>query len=152
MTLAYASKSLVVTCETEWKALTEGIVGDHWKVTSLTGAIANPHHITIVPSMIQETNQASLIICTGMGLERSWLPRLLEKSGNTQLTEGMVGHLEISEHVSIDNPERDEMSGEESDEHNHSSGNPHIHLKPKVIGSAASVIVERLAEIDPSNK
>lgn len=138
----------VFACEPEWAALVASLGGERIQATSATNALQDPHYIQARPSLIARLRRADLLICSGAGLEVGWLPLLLRKAGNPRVQPGKPGFLMASDHVTrLEIPTvLDRAQGDL-----HPQGNPHIQTDPRNIAAVARVIVERLAQIDPSH-
>jgi zinc/manganese transport system substrate-binding protein len=137
----------VFACEPEWAALAQEIGGADVQTFSATSARQDPHHIEARPALIARLRTASLLTCTGAELEIGWLPQLLRQAANGAVQPGQVGHLMVAEHFQLlDKPPRLDRSLGDI----HAAGNPHLHLDPRVLRSAAALVAERLASIDPA--
>ena len=137
----------VFACEPEWGALAQELGGDRVSVYSATTALQDPHRIEARPSLIARIRSADLLICSGSQLEIGWLPLLLTQSGNSRIQLGSPGYLEASQYVSrLEMPKvLDRALGDI-----HPGGNPHIHTDPRNISKVASVLLERMAQLDPA--
>ncbi|HXZ55790.1 MAG TPA: zinc ABC transporter substrate-binding protein [Burkholderiales bacterium] len=138
----------VFACEPEWGALAQEIGGDRVSVYSATTALQDPHRIEARPSLIARIRSADLLICSGSELEIGWLPLLLTQSGNSRIQLGTPGYIEASQYVAkLEIPRViDRALGDI-----HPGGNPHVHTDPRNIAKVASVLEERLAQVDPGN-
>jgi zinc/manganese transport system substrate-binding protein len=138
------AKINVFTCEPEWASLTKEIAKDKVNIVSATTAKQDPHHIQAKPSLIAAFRNSNLAICTGAELEEGWLPAVINKSGNYKIKMFMPANV-----VELlgDKEIYDRKHG-----HLHPSGNPHMHLNPYHILTAALYIKEELVELDPNNK
>jgi zinc/manganese transport system substrate-binding protein len=150
--LAHAPRALahrVFTCEPEWAALTEELVGTMMTVHSATTGLQDPHRIEARPSLIARARNADMLICTGLGVEAGWLPILLRDSGNPRIQPGQPGYIEVGNHVErLEIPERLDRSLGDI----HAQGNHHIHNDPRNILLAADVLAKRFAQIDPAHE
>jgi zinc/manganese transport system substrate-binding protein len=138
----------VFACEPEWGALAQELGGDKVSVYSATTALQDPHRIEARPSLIARIRSADLLICSGAELEIGWLPLLLTQSGNGRIQLGTPGYLEASQYIAkLEIPKVvDRALGDI-----HPGGNPHIHTDPRNILKVATVLEERLAQLDPAN-
>jgi zinc/manganese transport system substrate-binding protein len=150
------AKVKVFACVPEWATLAAAIGGDRVEVTLATSALDNPEKMTPTPGMISALQGADLIVCTGAGLEDSWLPAMLDKAGNAKVAEGQPGHFMASEFVQL---VADEAAGGHEHHgpavphtHMHGDGNPHLHGNPANVRSVAAQFAKRLIEIDPDGK
>ncbi|MEN9868795.1 MAG: hypothetical protein RL748_4385, partial [Pseudomonadota bacterium] len=134
-----------LTCEPEWAAVITELGGDKVQVSSATTALQDPHRIEARPSLIAKARNADLLVCTGLELEVGWLPVLLQQAGNSKITEGKPGYLEIGPLVP-----RLDLAGkvDRSEGDVHAAGNPHIQQNPHNISKAADAIAKRLTELD----
>src|SRR5256884_5022332 len=139
----------VFACEPEWGALAQELGGDKVSVFSATTALQDPHRIEARPSLIARIRNADLLICSGSELEVGWLPLLLTQSGNDRIQPGSQGFIEASQFVvRLEVPKVVDRSLGDI----HPAGNPHVHLDPRNIAKVASVVTERLSEIDHGNE
>ena len=146
--LSSAAALSIFTCEPEWGALAQELVGDKASVYSATTALQDPHRIEARPSLIARVRSADLLVCTGAELEIGWLPLLLTQSGNSKIQLGSPGYFEASQYVvKLEIPRvLDRSLGDV-----HASGNPHVHLDPRNIAKVADALAERLVQLDPAN-
>jgi zinc/manganese transport system substrate-binding protein len=137
----------VFACEPEWAALAKEIGGGAVRVYSATTAQQDPHRIEARPSLIAQMRRADLVVCSGAGLEASWLPVLLREAGNDQVQPGRAGYLEATRFVALlEKPASlDRAQGDV-----HAAGNPHIQTDPRNIARVGAVLAQRLAELDPA--
>lgn len=137
----------VFACEPEWAALAKEIGGSAVLVYSATTAQQDPHRIEARPSLIAQMRRADLVVCSGAGLEASWLPVLLREAGNDQVQPGRAGYLEATRFVALlEKPASlDRAQGDV-----HAAGNPHIQTDPRNIARVGAVLAQRLAELDPA--
>jgi zinc/manganese transport system substrate-binding protein len=138
----------VFACEPEWASLAQELGGDKVSTYSATTALQDPHRIEARPSLIARIRSADLLICSGAELEIGWLPLLLTQSGNSKIQLGAPGYVEASQYVAkLEVPKvLDRALGDI-----HPGGNPHIHTDPRNIAKIASVLKDRLAQLDPTN-
>jgi len=138
----------VLTCESEWAALTQELAGDLADVSSATTAQQDPHHIEARPSLLARARRADLLICTGAELETGWLPLLQREAGNARIQPGQPSYFEAARFARlIERPTAlDRAQGDV-----HASGNPHLHLDPRNIARVADGLARRLSELDPAH-
>jgi zinc/manganese transport system substrate-binding protein len=138
----------VFACEPEWGALAQELGGDKVSVYSATTALQDPHRVEARPSLIARIRSADLLVCSGSELEIGWIPLLLTQSGNPRIQLGSPGYFEASQHVvRLEIPKViDRALGDL-----HPGGNPHVHTDPRNIARIAPVLMERMAQIDPTN-
>ena len=138
----------VVACEPEWAALATELGGDLVSVYSATTALQDPHKIQARPSLIARVRNADLLICSGAELETGWLPVLLRQSSNAKIQPNAPGYIQAALLVPrLEIPTQlDRAAGDV-----HAAGNPHIQTDPRNIARVATVLAQRLAEIDPAH-
>lgn len=142
---AVAAKLNVFACEPEWAALAKELGGNQLRIYSATTGLQDPHHIQARPSLLAKARRADLLICTGAELEIGWLPILLRRTGNRKIQAGQLGHFMASDYVKmLEIPTVVDRSLGDI----HASGNPHIQTDPSNIAAVASVLAQRLIQID----
>ncbi len=136
----------VFACEPEWGALAHEIGGNDVSVYVATRAMQDPHHVQARPSLIARMRRADLLIATGAQLEIGWLPVLLRQAANAHVQPGQPGYIAAADFVrKLDIPARvDRAMGDI-----HPAGNPHIQTDPHHITRIATVLTQRLKQIDP---
>lgn len=139
----------VFACEPEWAALADEIGGERVEIFAATTGQQDVHYIQARPSLIARYRQADLVICTGADLEAGWLPLLARQAGNRRVAPGQPGLLLAAEFVDmLEVPVSVDRAGGDI----HPYGNPHIQLDPHNIARVASVLGERLIEIDVAGR
>ena len=155
---ANAAPLEVFACVPEWASLAKAIGGDRLaNVTVATSALDNPESMKPTPGMIASLSKADLIICTGSGLEDSWLPAMLARAGNPKVAKGKPGYFMASEFVKLieDQDENDHAHGAPKAAgagHMHEAGNPHIQGDPNNVRLVAGQLAKRLIALDPEGK
>lgn len=135
------AKLSIFACEPEWAALAREIGGTDVEVFSATTARQDPHHIEARPALVARLRSADLVVCTGAELEIGWLPLLMRQSGKGAVPRLMVadGFQLLEKPATLDRAMGDV----------HAAGNPHVHLDPRVLRTAAAMLADRLALVDP---
>jgi len=138
----------IFACEPEWAALTGEIAKGKADIYSATTPTQDVHFIQSRPSLIAQIRKADLVVCSGADLEIGWLPLILRKAGSSKVQEGGSNLIYAAHHINtIEKPVRiDRADGDI-----HPDGNPHLHLNPYNILKMASVIADKLADIDSEN-
>lgn len=138
----------VFACEPEWAALAEEIGGELVDATSATTALQDPHYIQARPSLIARVRNADLVACSGAQLEIGWLPALLQKANNRNVTPGSDGYFEASMFV-----QRFDATGnvDRAQGDIHPQGNPHVQTNPHNLRLIAGALAERMAQLDGEN-
>lgn len=146
-TTAFADLN-VFACEPHWAALAQEIGGSHVDVLSATGAYNDPHYIQPKPSLIARMRRTDLLVCNGADLEIAWLGPLLQQGGSEKVQPGQPGYLDGSHDVQmLQVPASvDRALGDI-----HPYGNPHYQTDPHNIAAVAAELVQRMAQLDPSN-
>ncbi len=142
-----AAKVKVVTSLTTYAAIAREIVGDRGTVSSIANGDENPHYVQPKPSFVPLLAQADLFITTGLDLEL-WVPALLDKAGNTRVTEGGPGYVAAYAGVDLlDVPTS--FSRTQGDIHVY--GNPHIWTDPLNAVQVARNILTGLKRVAPAD-
>jgi ABC-type Zn uptake system ZnuABC Zn-binding protein ZnuA len=116
----------VVTSLTTYAAIARDIVGDRGQVNSIATGDENPHYVQPKPSFLPLIAGADLFVTTGLDLEL-WVPVLLDKAGNSRVTEGGPGYVAAYTGIPLlDIP----ASYSRSQGDIHVFGNPHIWTEP----------------------
>jgi len=136
----------VFACTPEWGALVKELGGDKVSLYVATTALQDPHHVEARPSLIARARSADLVVCNGAELEVGWLPLVLTQAGNPRIRVGQPGYFEAARQVTMQEvpAQLDRSQGDV-----HPAGNPHIHLDPRNIAKVATVLSERMAQLDP---
>ena len=132
----------------EWGALAQELGGDKVKVSTVTTALQDPHHVEARPSLIARARGADLVVATGAELEVGWLPLVLQQAGNSRVQPGTPGYFEATSTVSmLGRPQRlDRAEGDV-----HPFGDPHIQTDPRNITKVAEALTARFAQLDGAN-
>jgi len=138
----------VFACEPEWQSLVQTLGGDKVSVVSATNGLQDPHHVQARPSLISKMRNADLMVCTGADLEVGWLPILLRRASNANISAGKTGYFFAANYVKLLGIPKiiDRSQGDV-----HAAGNPHIQTSPKNVALVAKALVQRLQTIDPVN-
>lgn len=138
----------VFACVPEWASLATELGGDKVSVYQASNALQDPHRIEARPSLVARMRSADLAICTGAELEIGWLPVLLQTAGNSKVQPGKPGFIAAADLVEkLEVPTRlDRAEGDV-----HPAGNPHIQLDPNNIAKVATVVTQRLQQIDSAD-
>jgi zinc/manganese transport system substrate-binding protein len=116
----------VVTTLTTYAAIAREIVGDRGIVNSIAVGDENPHYVQPKPSFVPLLADADVFVTTGLDLEL-WVPALLDKAGNSKVTEGGPGYVAAYHGITLlDVP----TSFSRTQGDIHVFGNPHIWTDP----------------------
>jgi zinc/manganese transport system substrate-binding protein len=116
---------------------------NHVKVRALAKGYFDPHFIVPKPSLIGKIKQADILFKNGGELEIGWLPPVVDRANNSELT-----FVDLSLVINmIEVPKS--LSREYGDIH--AKGNPHFHLDPDNITLIAKEVVKHLKTLDPSH-
>lgn len=140
----------IFACVPEWGSLARTLGGDRVTVTDATSALDNPEAMTPTPGLVASLGQADLAVCTGAGLEGSWLPAMLDRSGNANIAEGQPGLFLAADYVKL--IEEAEEEGSDEGHHAHEEGNPHIQGDPRNVQRIAAQLARRMIELDPDGE
>lgn len=137
----------VVTSLTTYAAIAREIVGDRGQVNSIAKGDENPHYVQPKPSFVPLLAGADVFVTTGLDLEL-WVPALLDKAGNTRVTEGAPGYVAAYTGIPLlDIP----ASYSRSQGDIHVFGNPHIWTEPLNGIQIARNILTGLKRVSPEN-
>jgi len=95
----------VVTSLTTYAAIAREIVGDRGQVNSIAVGDENPHYVQPKPSFVPLLAEADVFVTTGLDLEL-WVPALLDKAGNSKVTEGAPGYVAAYSGIQLLDPPR----------------------------------------------
>jgi ABC-type Zn uptake system ZnuABC Zn-binding protein ZnuA len=137
----------IVTSLTTYAAIAREIAGDRGTVSSIAVGNENPHYVQPKPSFVPTLSQADLFVTTGLDLEL-WVPALLDKAGNTKVTEGGPGYVAAYTGIDLlDVP----TSFSRTQGDIHVFGNPHIWTDPLNAVQIARNILTGLKRVDPAD-
>ncbi|HEV8380840.1 MAG TPA: metal ABC transporter substrate-binding protein [Gemmatimonadales bacterium] len=137
----------VVTSLTTYAAIAREIVGDRGQVNSIATGDENPHYVQPKPSFVPLLAEADVFVTTGLDLEL-WVPALLDKAGNSKVTEGGPGYVAAYSGIQLlDVP----ASFSRSQGDIHVFGNPHIWEEPLNGVQIARNILTGLKRVSPEN-
>jgi ABC-type Zn uptake system ZnuABC Zn-binding protein ZnuA len=137
----------VVTSLTTYAAIAREIVGDRGTVSSIAVGDENPHYVQPKPSFVPTLARADLFVTTGLDLEL-WVPALLDKAGNSRVTEGGPGYVAAYSGIDLlDVPTS--FSRTQGDIHVY--GNPHIWTDPLNAVQIARNILAGLKRVAPAD-
>jgi ABC-type Zn uptake system ZnuABC Zn-binding protein ZnuA len=137
----------VVTSLTVYGAIAREIVGDRGTVTAIAHGDENPHFVQPKPSFVPLLGGADLFVTTGLDLEL-WVPALLDKAGNANVSEGRAGYVAAYRGIPLlDVPTS--FSRTQGDIHVY--GNPHIWTDPLNAVQIARNILAGLKRVAPAN-
>jgi len=137
----------VVTSLTTYAAIAREIVGERGQVNSIARGDENSHHVQPKPSFVPLLAGADVFVTTGLDLEL-WVPALLDKAGNSKVTEGGPGYVAAYGGIPLlDIP----TSYSRSQGDIHVYGNPHIWTEPLNGVQIARNILTGLKRVSPEN-
>lgn len=125
------------------------IGGDQVEVHSLLKGTENPHFADAVPEFIRLVANADMVCLVGLELEVGWLPKVLSRSGNSQVQPPGKGYCDLGKKVTPLEKPTGQIDRSMGDIHPY--GNPHYWLGPLVFANAAQVIATTLKSLDPQN-
>lgn len=147
---AAEAKLNVFACVPEWATLTNIIGGDRVDIKLATTALQDPEKTPATPGMISNMQAADLMVCTGLDLEGSWLPPVLERANNPKVANGQPGQFYASQFVPILKDDIGQFHT--THKHLHFDGNGHIEGDPHNVIKVAAQLAKRLIQIDPDGK
>ncbi len=145
----HAAPLKVVTTLTDIAWAVEEIGGSKVTVQSFLTGKENPHFVDVLPSFVQLASNADVICSVGLDLEIGWLPKVLDKSGNSKVQSGGKGFCELGKSISPLEKPSGAVNRAMGDVH--PQGNPHFWVSPKHFAEAASEISRVLSKVDGKN-
>jgi len=145
------SKDIKVVCSTSDIAwLAKKIGKDKVTVTALSDGNDDPHYLDVTPKSIKVVSEADVLCFVGLELEIGWLPKVIQKSGNSKIKLNQTGYCDCSVYVQV--LEKPNGPVDRSMGHVHSGGNPHYQLDPQQMIFAAKAILETLIKTKAEEK
>ncbi|MCX6117518.1 MAG: metal ABC transporter substrate-binding protein [Proteobacteria bacterium] len=146
---SFAGTIKVVTTLTDIAWAAREIGGSNVSVESFLTGSENPHFVDVMPSFVQMASNADVVCSVGLDLEIGWLPKVLDKSGNSKVQSGGKGFCELGKAISP--LEKPPGAVNRSMGDMHPAGNPHFWLSPKHLAEASKEISKVLSKVDPKN-
>ena len=140
----------VVTTTEDLASLVREVGGDRVVVIALAKGYQDPHQVDPKPSFILEVSRADLLVAVGRELEIGWLPALITSSRNARIHPGSAGYLDASLTVKILEIPTGQITRAMGDVH--PQGNPHYWLDPGNGRFMARAILDRLAQLAPTDR
>jgi len=127
--------------------MTRQIGGDRVSVETLAQGNQDPHLVPVKPSFVTKLNRADALVVSGLGLEHSFLPPLLEVAANPKITPTGPAYIDASVYIE---PLEVPTSQNRSQGELHPLGNPHFNLDPVRGKLMAKAIADGLTRVDPA--
>jgi ABC-type Zn uptake system ZnuABC Zn-binding protein ZnuA len=135
----------VVTTLPIYAMLTRAIGGDEVEVTSIANPNEDAHFVRPKPSFALDLRRADMFVTTGLDLEL-WVPTLLDKAGNSKVSEGGQGYVTAYTGITLlDIPSAVDRSAGDV----HIYGNPHLTTDPLRVLQVAQNITTGLKRVAP---
>lgn len=145
------ANELKVVCSTSDLAwLAKKIGKEKVTVTALSDGNDNPHYLDVTPKCVRLVSDADILCFVGLELEVGWLPKVIQKSGNSKVKLDQIGCCDCSAYVQVlekPNGPVDRSMGDV-----HPGGNPHYQLDPQQMVHAGKAILETLLKNRPEEK
>lgn len=139
----------VVTTIPDLADIVRQIGGERVEVVSICKGRENLHAVSAKPSHVVAISRADLFVEVGLSLESSFVPGLLENSGNARVRPGGAGFVNVSEGwEAIEVPANVSRQGGDV----HPQGNPHMNLDPRAGRWMADKVHAALVRVDPGSK
>lgn len=143
------ARPLIIATTPALAQIAEAIGGVEVDVHSLNGLGKNPYYFNPKPGHARLLMQADLLFAAGYGLEASWLPSLIQLSGNRKLEPGQKGYLAGSDALEAMGVSRAFASSSLKE---YTADTPPLWwLNPLAGIKVARMLAIRLIEIDPLN-
>lgn len=149
LALPAMAKLKVVTTTPDIAEVVRAIGQEHVEVQSLLNGKEDPHFAEARPDYILKVNRADIVCAMGLELEAGWLPKVLNKSGNSKIQEGGRGFCELGRSVKPLDIPTTAINRSLGDVHAH--GNPHFNLDPLRLAEAAQEVVRVLSHNEPQH-
>ncbi|RMH21641.1 MAG: zinc ABC transporter substrate-binding protein [Gemmatimonadetes bacterium] len=128
--------------------LARQIGGSEVEVVSIAAPNEDAHFVRPKPSFARELRRADLFVTTGLDLEL-WVPTLLDRAGNRQVSEGGDGYVAAHAGITLlDIP----TSADRSAGDVHIFGNPHLTTDPLRALQVARNIATGLGKVAPERR
>jgi len=128
-----------------YASIVSAIGGSEVSVSSIADPREDAHFVRPKPSFAADIRRADLFITTGLDLEL-WVPALLDKAGNSKVSEGGAGYVTTYTGVHLlEVP----TSADRSAGDIHIYGNPHVYTDPLNTIQVARNIVVGLKKVAP---
>jgi len=135
----------VVTTLSVYADIVRQIGGEAVSVMSIAHPSEDAHFVRPKPSFALELRRADMFVTTGLDLEL-WVPALLDKAGNGDVTEGGKGYVTAYTGITLlDVPAGVDRSAGDV----HLYGNPHVHTDPLRLVQVARNIAIGLKRVAP---
>jgi zinc/manganese transport system substrate-binding protein len=130
----------VVACEQHWVQLAAVLGGDRVDARSLFAADQDPHHVSPSARALVLTRAADLFICNDIQ-DEAGLRALIASSDNPRIQAGRPGYIDASAYLPTDATSTTDAT----------LARRHLHGDPHNILLVATVLSNRLAQLDPAN-
>ena len=137
----------IVTSLTTYASIAKEVVGDKGTVTAIAQGDEDAHFVQPKPSFVRLLRDADVFVTTGLDLEL-WVPALLDRASNRQVSPGGRGYVTASNGVDLlEIPATvDRAAGDV-----HVFGNPHLHADPLNAILISRSIRAGLERVSPEN-
>ena len=146
---AYAQSIRIVTTTPDIAWMAKEIGQDKVETISLLNGSEDPHYVDARPDYVTRALQADVVCIVGLGLETSWINRVLAKTGKQSIQPGGKGYCELGKRIeALDKPTHavDRSQGDI-----HPEGNPHFWLSHSAFFKAGQEITDTLIRVDTKN-
>jgi zinc/manganese transport system substrate-binding protein len=130
--------------EINWLATQIG--GELIESSSLLSGHEDPHFVDVTPAFIFKIKSIDILIKNGLALESTWLPKIIELSGNKKLLGDGLCNASTNLDTLGQLQNSDRSMGDV-----HPEGNPHYTYSPKQMIRASRAITNCFQKSDPSN-
>ncbi|MCI5071934.1 metal ABC transporter substrate-binding protein [bacterium] len=138
----------IITSTSTLEAIVKQITSKD-QVTALVKGSQDAHYIQAKPSYIAKLRKADLLISIGLGLEDTWLNKIILSSRNVDLQSGKKGRLVAGQVVTPIEVPQGTVTRAMGDVH--PEGNPHILLDPIRVLDVVKAIEKKLSQLNPEN-
>ena len=131
------------------KYFVEKIAGERLKVEVLVSPGKSPHSYEPTPQQVISLGGAKALFTIGVPFEKAFLPKIKNTIKSIKIVDTSFG---INKRVLELHSHDDDHEGEEEDEHEIGTPDPHIWLSPSLAKIMAKNIYKALIEIDPNGE
>lgn len=145
------AQAQVVTSITDFEWLgTRLVESTPIKVQALLDGTENPHFVDASPGFVTKVASAKILAYVGLDLEVGWLPKVVQRAGNSEVKKGAKGACDLSEAITpleVHSGPVDRSMGDI-----HPDGNPHYWLGYREFAMIATRLATCLSAVWPNQK
>lgn len=144
--LAHAKIKVVATLP-DVAEVVRAVGGDQVEVSTLLSGSEDPHYSDARPDYILKIRNADVVCAIGLDLEIGWLPKVMDKAGNSKVQSGGLGFCELGRTVKPLEVPTGVIDRSLGDVHPH--GNPHFAVDPLKLAESGAEVARVLSAVEP---